>query len=130
MAQYFIALPDPDLAYLPLQTPEFKGYMAHLAWAQEFAKFNREEMMDRVLAVLRYESRQSGCQGNYQCHHNFTKWENHYGKNVIISRKGAIEAREGQLGLIPGSMGTASYVVSGKVAGSHSTRRPTGQAGG
>ena len=114
MAQYFVDLFDPDLAYLPLGTPEFAGYMQHLAWAQEFAKLNREEMMDRVLAVLREAVGKVDVRETIQCHHNFTKWENHYGENVIVTRKGAIEARKDQLGLIPGSMGTASYVVRGK----------------
>ena len=114
MDRWFIKLPDPDLAYLVQDTQEFKDYLTDLKFCQEFALLNRAEMTDRVLGVL------SDRLGNFQeeerieCHHNFTKWEHHFGKNILVSRKGAIEARAGQLGLIPGSMGTASYVVRGR----------------
>ena len=114
MDRWFIKLPDPDLAYLVQDTQEFRDYLTDLKFCQEFALLNRAEMTDRVLGVL------SDHLGNFQeeerieCHHNFTKWEHHFGKNILVSRKGAIEARAGQLGLIPGSMGTASYVVRGR----------------
>ncbi|PNI10458.1 RNA-splicing ligase RtcB [Arthrobacter sp. AFG7.2] len=107
-------LPDPDLAYLEEGTPQFDRYIAELRWAQHFALLNREEMMDRVSAQF---SRWVG--GPVQelerinCHHNFTRQETHYGKFVWVSRKGAIKAEHGDPGLIPGSMGTASYVVEG-----------------
>ena len=113
MEQYFIQLPDRDLAYLPLGTQEFKNYMTDLAWAQEFARLNRQEMMERVLAAAREELGEFQETLRVECHHNFTQWENHAGQNVMVSRKGAIEAKEGQWGLIPGSMGTRSYVVRG-----------------
>ena len=115
MEQWFISLPDPDLAYLPQDTQEFKDYLADLEWAQEFALLNRAEMTERILRILAHR-----LGGEFEelerieCHHNFTKWEHHFGKNILVSRKGAIEAREGQYGLIPGSMGTRSYVVKGK----------------
>jgi tRNA-splicing ligase RtcB (3'-phosphate/5'-hydroxy nucleic acid ligase) len=113
--KWWIQLPDPDLAYLVEGTDEFWAYIRQLRWAQEFALANREEMMDRVIGCL------SGWIGTEvvesertNCHHNFTQQEKHFGKSVWVSRKGAIEAKQGQPGLIPGSMGTASYVVAGK----------------
>ena len=114
-----IRLPDRDLAYLSEGTEEFDEYTRDLHWAQDFALLNREEMMDRVMTELSYTVyREGGHEGELeleriQCHHNFTQKERHYGKDVWVSRKGAIQARAGQMGLIPGSMGTASYVVRG-----------------
>jgi tRNA-splicing ligase RtcB (3'-phosphate/5'-hydroxy nucleic acid ligase) len=114
MEQYWITLPDPDLAYLVEGTPEFSRYIAELRWAQHFALLNREEMMDRVVRQL---SEVMGApvveQERINCHHNFTQRERHFGTDVWVSRKGAISAAEGEPGLIPGSMGTASYVVQG-----------------
>ena len=114
MEKWWISLPDPDLAYLVEGTPEFGRYIDELTWAQQFALLNREEMMDRVVRQF------SSWMGSpvheterINCHHNFTQKENHFGKDVWLSRKGAISAQEGELGLIPGSMGTASYVVEG-----------------
>lgn len=115
MRRWWIELPDRDLAYLVEGTPEFDAYIAQLRWAQHFALLNREEMMDRV---VRQTSEWFGTpvveQERINCHHNFTEREHHFGKDVWVSRKGAISARPGQPGLIPGSMGTASYVVAGK----------------
>ena len=119
MKQQSIRLPDRDLAYLSEGTEEFDEYIHDLRWAQDFALLNREEMMDRVMTELSYTVyREGGHEGELeleriQCHHNFTQKERHYGKDVWVSRKGAIQAKEGQMGLIPGSMGTASYVVRG-----------------
>lgn len=109
-------LPDRDLAWLEEGTPEFDGYVADLLWAQRFALLNREEMMDRVAACLARHMRVEHTpeQERINAHHNFTQRETHAGEDLWVSRKGAIEARDGQPGLIPGSMGTASYVVSGK----------------
>ncbi len=107
-------LPDRDLAYLLEGTPEFERYLRELRWAQHFALLNREEMMDRV--VQQFEAWIGGPVRELErinCHHNFTAQETHYGKSVWVSRKGAIRARAGDAGLIPGSMGTASYVVVG-----------------
>ncbi len=114
MARWYISLPDADLAYLVQDTPEFDDYMADLDWAQEFALLNREEMMERIIRLLQHRCGDFEEVERIQCHHNFTKREHHFGKNILVSRKGAIEARAGQLGLIPGSMGTRSYVVRGK----------------
>ena len=113
MDQWFIDLPDPDLAYLPIRTPEFKIYMTDLKWLQEFALLNRAEMLDRTLNVLRDRLGNFEAEETIECHHNFSQWERHHGQNIIVSRKGAIQAQQGQLGLIPGSMGTLSYVVRG-----------------
>lgn len=115
MEKWWIDLPDRDLAYLVEGTEEFSRYIAELRWAQRFAYLNREEMMDRV---IRQFSEWVGVDWaetqRINCHHNYTAKENHFGKNVWLSRKGAIDASEGTWGLIPGSMGTASYVVQGK----------------
>ena len=112
--QWWIELPDPDLAYLVEGTPEFTRYIAELRWAQHFALLNREEMMDRVARQLGEVLGETVAeQERINCHHNFTESEMHFGKRVWVSRKGAILADAGRPGLIPGSMGTASYVVSG-----------------
>lgn len=113
--QWWIDLPDPDLAYLVEGTPEFTRYIRELRWAQKFALLNREEMMDRVANQLgRFLGETAQEQERINCHHNFTESEMHFGKRVWVSRKGAIQADAGRAGLIPGSMGTASYVVVGK----------------
>ena len=114
MEKRYIDLPDADLAYLVEDTPEFDDYMTDLGWAQDFARLNRDEMMERILRILRHRFGEFEELGRIQCHHNFTQREHHFGRNILVSRKGAIQAKEGQLGLIPGSMGTASYVVRGK----------------
>jgi tRNA-splicing ligase RtcB len=110
-----IELADRDLAYLEEGTPEFDAYIEALRWAQRFAWLNREEMMDRVVEqTSRFLHQEVQRLEQVQCHHNYTEREEHYGREVWLSRKGAISARKGQLGLIPGSMGAASYVVAGK----------------
>lgn len=112
--KWWIELPDRDLAYLVEDTDEFWSYIRDLRWAQRFALLNREEMMDRVIAQFEewvgapiIESER------VNCHHNYTERERHFGRDVWLSRKGAINAEAGRPGLIPGSMGTASYVVEG-----------------
>jgi tRNA-splicing ligase RtcB (3'-phosphate/5'-hydroxy nucleic acid ligase) len=113
--RWFIGLPDPDLAYLIEDTPEFDRYIAELTWAQSFAWANRAEMMDRTVDALgRFMGSPVDEAERIQCHHNYTQRERHLGRDVWLSRKGAIDAHTGVLGLIPGSMGTASYVVEGK----------------
>lgn len=119
MKQMFISLPDRDLAYLVEGTPEFEAYINDLLWAQEYALLNREEMMDRVMTELSYLFfKENGHQSEIEltrinCHHNFAQRESHGGVNVWVTRKGAIQMRKGQLGVIPGSMGTRSYIVEG-----------------
>jgi tRNA-splicing ligase RtcB len=110
-----IDLPDRDLAYLSEGTAEFDAYIEALRWAQRFAFLNREEMMDRVADQTgRFLGVEVQRRQVVNCHHNYTERETHYGREVWLSRKGAISARAGQWGLIPGSMGTASYVVVGR----------------
>ena len=111
----WIALPDPELAYLVEGDREFWGYMEALRWAQRFALLNREEMMDRVVdEFARWVGAPVERVAEVNCHHNYTAQERHFGKDVWLSRKGAIDAHQGVLGLIPGSMGDLSYVVRGK----------------
>jgi tRNA-splicing ligase RtcB (3'-phosphate/5'-hydroxy nucleic acid ligase) len=110
----WIGLPDPDLAYLVEGEPEFWSYIRELRWAQHFALLNRDEMMDRLIACFAEWHGPVVEQERINCHHNYTERETHFGKEVWLSRKGAINAEEGRPGLIPGSMGTASYVVVGK----------------
>jgi len=115
----FIDLPDKDLAYLVEGEPEFWEYIDQLRWAQEFARLNREEMMERVEHVFDMWLREGSVMGmeitqSVNCHHNYTTEERHFGSDVWLSRKGAISAKAGEWGLIPGSMGTRSYVVQGK----------------
>jgi tRNA-splicing ligase RtcB len=115
MEQYFITLPDRDLAYLPDGTEDFDDYINAIGWAQAYAKENRAQMMTAVIAALRrhipveFEITQEAI----NCHHNYLEIENHFGTNMYITRKGAIRARQGDLGIIPGSMGTRSYIVRG-----------------
>lgn len=119
MDKFLIMLPDKDLAYFPEDTPEFDEYISDLHWAQNFARLNRDEMMDRVMMELStavFGQHDRGFQleeERINCHHNFTQKENHLGKNVWITRKGAVEARVGMKGMIPGSMGTRSYIFEG-----------------
>jgi tRNA-splicing ligase RtcB (3'-phosphate/5'-hydroxy nucleic acid ligase) len=115
MRQWWISLPDPDLAYLVEGTDEFSAYIRELGWAQSFALSNRAEMMDRVVACFAtWVDGSVERQQEVDCHHNYTESERHFGKQVWLSRKGAIDASEGTWGLIPGSMGSRSYVVRGK----------------
>jgi tRNA-splicing ligase RtcB (3'-phosphate/5'-hydroxy nucleic acid ligase) len=115
MTKYWIRLPDPDLAYLAEGTDEFWAYIRQLRWAQDFALANRDEMMDRVVdCFARWMGKPVREVERVQCHHNYTVREKHFGKDVWLSRKGAIDAGKGVAGLIPGSMGDASYVVVGK----------------
>lgn len=114
----YIELPDWDLAYLVEGDEEFWSYMEALRWAQKFAYLNREEMMHRVIDCFSDWSgwsQTTWTEGEViNCHHNYTVRERHFGEDVWLSRKGAIDANEGVRGLIPGSMGAASYVVTGK----------------
>ena len=119
MDQKSIQLKDRDLAFLVEHQAELDRYITDLLWAQEFALLNREEMMDRVMTELSYLFYQEdGHQKDIElerinCHHNFTQRENHFNENVWLTRKGAIQMTAGQKGVIPGSMGTRSYIVSG-----------------
>ena len=115
MERWHIHLPDDDLAYLPEGTDHFDQYVEAVEWAQNFARINREVMMGRVIQAVRdalgfeFEARMEAV----NCHHNYVSRENHYGKNVLVTRKGAVRAREGEMGIIPGSMGARSFIVRG-----------------
>ena len=117
MSEAGVDLQDPDLAFLTEGTPTFDDYISDLYWCQDYALQNRAEMMERVLTELSYavhgDDRGIERVETVMCHHNFTARETHFGEDVWVSRKGAIEASEGQPGLIPGSMGTRSYCVRG-----------------
>lgn len=116
MRKWFINLPDEDLAYLPEGTDHFDDYLEGVSWAQEFARVNREVMLARTLdAMARALGRPFETTTEaVNCHHNYVTKENHFGANVWLTRKGAVRAREGDLGIIPGSMGARSYIVRGK----------------
>lgn len=116
MEKYYIDkfLPDKDLAYLVEKTELFDDYVAAVEWAQDFALDNRKEMMAGVLTVLRGHLKPFMITENaVNCHHNYISRENHFKTNVIVTRKGAVRARKGDLGIIPGSMGTGSFIVEG-----------------
>jgi tRNA-splicing ligase RtcB len=114
-----IVLPDRDLAYLTEGTKEFDEYIRDLQWAQHFALLNREEMMDRVMVELSRSIHGDSTHVSalevqrINCHHNFAQREEHFGQEVWVTRKGAIQARRGMWAMIPGSMGTRSYIVTG-----------------
>ena len=112
--QAMLSLEDPDLAWFVQGTPEFETYVADMLWAQDYAKANRNQMMDRAMAeVLRFIG--TGAETRrINCHHNFTQPEVHDGRELWVTRKGAIRADVGDLGVIPGSMGTRTYIVAGK----------------
>ena len=116
-------LPDPDLASLDEGTAEFTHYIKELRWAQRFALLNREEMMDRVITQFgRWVGGPVREKERINCHHNFTQMENHFGRNVWITRKGAIEAREGMKAVIPGSMRVSASASRSASSGPRSRR--------
>lgn len=114
-AKWFISLPDKDLAYLPEGTPEFDAYKQAVTLAQKFAWLNRVLMMQNIRQAVADVIGRGGLLPleEVHCHHNYIAWENHFGQNVIVTRKGAVRAREGDLGIIPGSMGARTYIVKG-----------------
>jgi tRNA-splicing ligase RtcB len=115
-AMWHIELPDNDLAYFPEGTTLFDDYSKAVEWAQGYAFENRAVMLERVITALRksigkpFEITSEAI----NCHHNYIARESHFGQNLWVTRKGAIRAREGDLGIIPGSMGQRSYIVRGK----------------
>jgi tRNA-splicing ligase RtcB len=114
-ARWHVQLPHKDLAFLPQDDDAFWPYIRDLRWAQAFAAANRAEMVDQVSAALNaWAGGVLTAEETITTHHNYTEQERHFGRDVWITRKGAINAEEGKLGLIPGSMGTRSYVVVGK----------------
>lgn len=114
MKKLFIHLEDPDLAYLVEDSPEFKAYITDMLWAQDYAIANRDIMMKSLHTVInKFMGHDVKVLDLINCHHNFTQKEHHKDKNLWITRKGAIRAREGDRGVIPGSMGARSYIVKG-----------------
>lgn len=115
MERWHIHLPDKDLAYLPEGSEHYADYVEAVEWAQHFARINREIMMDKVLEAISYtlklnfKSRVEAV----NCHHNYVNREIHYGQEVMLTRKGAVSARQGELGIIPGSMEAKSFIVRG-----------------
>ena len=115
MRKWHINLPDEDLAYFPEGTDHFDDYVEAVGWAQDFAALNRRMMMTNVIAALRgqiakpFEAELEAV----NCHHNYVTRENHFGENVLVTRKGAVRAAKGTLGIIPGSMGAKSFIVRG-----------------
>ena len=115
MKRWFINVPDVDLSYFSEGTEYFKDYVEAVGWAQHYALMNRELMMNRALGALAevfgrdvYTHKKA-----VNCHHNYVERENHFGANIFVTRKGAVRARKGDLGIIPGSMGARSYIVEG-----------------
>jgi tRNA-splicing ligase RtcB len=116
MRKWFVNLPDEDLAYLPQGTEHFNDYMKAVSWAQKFARFNRELMMAEAIEALQEavpKPFETDCEA-VNCHHNYVSQEKHFGADVLLTRKGAVSAKEGELGIIPGSMGAKSFIVRGK----------------
>jgi tRNA-splicing ligase RtcB len=114
MQKHFINLPDRDLAYLVEGTDTYDDYFEAMTWAQDYAAENRRAMMDSVLRVMREELEpfQLG-EVAVNCHHNYCTTEVHYGEELLVTRKGAVSAKRGELGIIPGSMGARSFIVRG-----------------
>ena len=115
MERWLIQLPDRDLAYFPEGTEHFADYVEAVHWAQDYAMANRQAMLELVLGALgRHLPSFNVTAEVVNCHHNYVAQEHHYGANVWVTRKGAIRAREGDQGIVPGSMGARSYIVRGK----------------
>jgi tRNA-splicing ligase RtcB len=116
MQTHFINLPDQDLSYLTEGTRHYDDYIEAVGWAQKFARTNREVMMHNLIAAVRsviakpFETHVEAV----NCHHNYVQQERHFGQDVLVTRKGAVSAREGELGIIPGSMGAKSFIVRGR----------------
>jgi tRNA-splicing ligase RtcB len=115
MRKWFINLPDDNLAYFPEGTDHFVDYVQAVDWAQSFAAANRTVMMAHVVDAARkafgldFEAEAEAV----NCHHNYVTRENHFGENIFVTRKGAVRAAKGVMGIIPGSMGARSYIVRG-----------------
>ncbi len=115
MRQWMANLPDRDLAYFEEGSQHFEDYVEAVEWAQNFARLNREVMMQNVIGAVRqaiskpFDTHTEAV----NCHHNYVSRERHFGKDILVTRKGAVSAKRGELGIIPGSMGARSYIVRG-----------------
>jgi tRNA-splicing ligase RtcB (3'-phosphate/5'-hydroxy nucleic acid ligase) len=115
MEKQDVRLPDRDLAWLSEGTPAFDEYVEAVDWAQDYAAENRREMMEAILDAIRPHLPPFRVVGEaISCHHNYVAREKHFGENLLVTRKGAIRAGVGELGIIPGSMGARSFIVRGK----------------
>lgn len=116
MRTHLANLPDQDLAYLREGTQHYDDYVEAVGWAQKFARMNREVMMQNLIAAVRsvIDKPFDAHVEAVNCHHNYVQKETHFGREVLVTRKGAVSAREGELGIIPGSMGAKSFIVRGK----------------
>ncbi|MEL7027880.1 MAG: RtcB family protein, partial [Pseudomonadota bacterium] len=115
MERFFIQLPDRDLAYLVEGTEHFDDYVEAVGWAQDFALANRTVMMRNVITAAKSELKRDfdAELEAVNCHHNYVERENHFGENILVTRKGAVKADRGVMGIIPGSMGAKSFIVRG-----------------
>lgn len=115
MERWFIHLPDKDLAYIPEGSQNFKDYVEAVGWAQKFAEVNRQVMMQRTLAAMKMHIAKpfTAHLEAVNCHHNYISHEHHFGSDVWVTRKGAVSAKLGEMGIIPGSMGAKSFIVRG-----------------
>ena len=115
MRTWMVNLPDRDLAYFPEGTEHFNDYVEAVEWAQHYARLNREVMMQHVIGAVRgvISKRFEANVEAINCHHNYVSRERHFGEDILVTRKGAVSARAGELGIIPGSMGTRSFIVRG-----------------
>lgn len=116
MKKYGIQLPSSELAFLPEGTEDFDDYIEAVEWCQRFAAVNREQMMDAMAKAIRKSKlvpKFERTDLEVNCHHNFVRRENHFRRNLLVTRKGAVSARPGQLGIIPGAMGAKSFIVKG-----------------
>ena len=114
MRRHKVQLPDRDLAYFSEGSDLFDDYVEAVDWAQDYALMNRSQMLQAVLGVLRLHLPAFSLQDEaINCHHNYVAQETHFGEKLFVTRKGAISARDGELGIIPGSMGAKSYIVRG-----------------
>jgi tRNA-splicing ligase RtcB len=117
MKKFYVNLPDTDLAYFPERTDHFDDYVEAVEWAQDYARRNRDLMMEQIVRSVRDSGEVPAFNAEVKainCHHNYVARESHYGENVLVTRKGAVRAREGDMGIIPGSMGARSFIVRGK----------------
>ena len=115
MRQHIANLPDRDLAYFEEGSQHFDNYVEAVGWAQDFARRNRAVMMQHVIAATRQVIAKPFAADveAVNCHHNYVQKETHFGAEVLVTRKGAVSAQKGELGIIPGSMGAKSYIVRG-----------------
>ena len=115
MRTWMVNLPDRDLAYFPEGTEHFDEYVRAVGWAQSFARLNREVMMANVISAARrvIEKPFAADLEAVNCHHNYVSRERHFGEEILVTRKGAVSAKKGELGIIPGSMGARSFIVRG-----------------